>query len=53
MLDVIGISFDYQDEPILNEITFHVPAGGLLHLKGANGAGKTTLLKLVSGLYQH
>ncbi|HRD69636.1 MAG TPA: heme ABC exporter ATP-binding protein CcmA [Legionella sp.] len=52
MLDVIGISFDYQDEPILNEITFHVPAGGLLHLKGANGAGKTTLLKLVSGLYQ-
>jgi heme exporter protein A len=29
-----------------------LPAGGLIHLKGANGAGKTTLLKLIAGLLQ-
>ncbi|STY29714.1 heme exporter protein CcmA [Legionella wadsworthii] len=51
MLDVMNLSFDYQDKPLLDEITFHLPAGGLLHLRGRNGAGKTTLLKLIAGLY--
>lgn len=52
MLDVIDLSFDYQDEPLLHEVGFCLPAGGLLHLRGANGAGKTTLLKLIAGLHQ-
>jgi len=51
MLDVIELDFDYQDQPLLHQVSFSVPAGGLLHLKGANGAGKTTLLKLIAGLY--
>lgn len=52
MLDVINLGFDYQDIPLLSRISLHLPAGGLLHLRGANGAGKSTLLKLVAGLYQ-
>jgi len=52
MLHVIDLNFDYQDQPLLNKVTFHLPAGGLLHLRGANGAGKTTLLKLIAGLYR-
>lgn len=51
MLDVIGLDFDYQEQPLLKKVTFHLPAGGLMHLRGANGAGKTTLLKLIAGLY--
>ena len=51
MLDVINLSFDYQEQPLLSEVAFHLPAGGMLHLRGANGAGKTTLLKLIAGLY--
>jgi heme exporter protein A len=51
MLDVIELDFDYQEQPLLHKVTFHLPAGGLLHLRGANGAGKTTLLKLIAGLY--
>lgn len=51
MLEVINLDFDYHDQPLLNKISFHLPAGGLLHLKGANGAGKTTLLKLIAGLH--
>jgi heme exporter protein A len=52
MLDVIDLNFDYQEQPLLNEVSFHLPAGGVLHLRGANGAGKTTLLKLLAGLYR-
>ena len=52
MLDVINLNFDYQDQPLLNNVAFHLPFGGLLHLRGANGAGKTTLLKLIAGLYR-
>lgn len=52
MLDVIDLDFDYQDQPLLHKVSFHLPAGGLLHLSGSNGAGKTTLLKLIAGLHQ-
>ncbi|MFJ1268129.1 heme ABC exporter ATP-binding protein CcmA [Legionella lytica] len=52
MLDVINLCFDYQEQPLLNKVAFHLPAGGLLHLQGANGAGKTTLLKVIAGLYR-
>ncbi|MCW8407928.1 heme ABC exporter ATP-binding protein CcmA [Legionella sp. PATHC035] len=51
MLDVINLDFDYQDQPLLNNVAFHLPVGGLLHLRGRNGAGKTTLLKLIAGLF--
>ncbi len=51
MLDVINLTFDYQEQPLLNEVSFNIPPGALLHLRGANGAGKTTLLKLIAGLY--
>ncbi|MGL6029856.1 MAG: heme ABC exporter ATP-binding protein CcmA [Legionella sp.] len=52
MLDVTHLDFDYQDRAILKNVSFHLPAGGLLHLQGANGAGKTTLFKLIAGLYR-
>ncbi|TAL63774.1 MAG: heme ABC exporter ATP-binding protein CcmA [Legionella sp.] len=52
MLDVIDLSFDYQDQPVLAHISFQLPAQCIMHLKGANGAGKTTLLKLLCGLHK-
>ncbi len=51
MLDVINLDFDYQEQPLLKKVAFHLPSGGLIHLRGRNGAGKTTLLKLIAGLY--
>ena len=50
MLDVLDLHFDYQDEPLLAKVSFHLPSGGLLHVRGANGSGKTTLVKLISGI---
>jgi heme exporter protein A len=52
MLEVTSLHFDYQDTPLLKNISFTLGDGGLLHIKGANGSGKTTLLKLLAGLYQ-
>ncbi|OCH97410.1 cytochrome c biogenesis heme-transporting ATPase CcmA [Legionella jamestowniensis] len=50
MLEVRELCFDYQDKPLLCQITFSVEEGQLLHLRGNNGAGKTTLLRLLAGL---
>ncbi|MCQ2379110.1 MAG: ABC transporter ATP-binding protein/permease [Victivallaceae bacterium] len=49
-----GVSFGYGDraENVLEEISFRVPAGALLFLRGANGSGKSTLLALMLRLYK-
>lgn len=52
MLEVIALSFDYQEKPLLEKINFSLLSGQLMHLRGANGTGKTTLLKLIAGLLQ-
>ncbi|MEM1374656.1 MAG: heme ABC exporter ATP-binding protein CcmA [Pseudomonadota bacterium] len=38
------------DRPLLDDVTFEVPAGGALALQGPNGLGKTTLLRTLAGL---
>ena len=52
MLKVSGLSFDYQDKPLLDQVSFQVLPGQVLHLRGKNGAGKTTLLQLLAGLIE-
>ena len=52
MLKVTALSFDYEDIPLLNQVSFTVAPGQLLHVRGKNGVGKTTLLKLLAGLLQ-
>ncbi|HEX8903748.1 MAG TPA: ATP-binding cassette domain-containing protein, partial [Longimicrobiaceae bacterium] len=49
-----GVRFTYQgrDEPTLDGLTLHVPAGQSLAIVGENGAGKTTLIKLLCGMYE-
>ena len=51
MLEVCKLDFDYQDQTLFHNVSFHLPVGGVLHLKGDNGTGKTTLLKLIAGLH--
>lgn len=47
------VSFGYEPdrEPVLNDVSFTVPAGGSAAFVGKSGEGKTTLLNLLLGLY--
>jgi len=50
-LDVSGVSFAYPRRPVLDDISFQVPAGVFCVLLGVNGAGKTTLFSLITRLF--
>ncbi len=43
------LTVGYQGQPLIKDITFHLPAGSILTLIGPNGAGKSTILKTISG----
>ena len=48
-----GVSFAYDvNEPVLREVSFHVPAGGRLTILGPSGTGKTTVADLLVRLYE-
>lgn len=50
MLKVHSLHFSYGDVKIINDISFELAPGELLHLKGANGVGKSTLLAVLAGI---
>ena len=49
-----GVSFGYPgtDQPVLEGVDLHLPAGSTIAIVGENGAGKTTLVKLLSRFYE-
>jgi len=50
MLEVQHIDKTYENEPLLNDISFTVEEGQTLCLLGASGSGKSTLLRIIAGL---
>ena len=50
MLTVRNLSVWYGLTEVVRDVSFDVPAGGVVALMGGNGAGKTTVLKTISGL---
>ena len=49
-IDVQNVSFTLPDgRPLLDGVSFRVPAGKTTALIGQNGAGKTTLMRIVRG----
>lgn len=42
-----GVSFGYDQQPVVADIDLEVPAGATVALVGPTGAGKSTLLKLL------
>ncbi len=51
-ITVENVSFAYDEQPVLKNVSLTVEAGDFLGLIGPNGSGKTTLLKLMLGLKQ-
>lgn len=49
-IKVEGIFFHYQNDNVLENISFEIKDGEYVGLIGPNGGGKTTLLKLLTGL---
>lgn len=50
-LDHVGFAY-VAGRPVLDDVTFRVPAGTTVALVGATGAGKTTLTALIARIYE-
>ncbi|MCL4313151.1 MAG: ABC transporter ATP-binding protein [Actinobacteria bacterium] len=50
-LRVNQISMAFGGLEVLSDVSFEVPANGVLGIVGSNGSGKTTLLNCISGVY--
>ena len=46
------LTFAYDREPVMTDVSLTVPKGGLTVIVGQSGIGKSTLLKLLLGLYR-
>ena len=51
-INLHNITFGYNTEMVLNNITFAVAQGEFVVAVGPNGAGKSTLLKIMAGLIE-
>ncbi|KFN93203.1 metal ABC transporter ATP-binding protein [Tetragenococcus muriaticus] len=49
-IEVENLSFSYDEEPVLEDVSYHVSNGEFVTLTGENGAAKSTLVKATLGL---
>lgn len=49
-IKVSDLTFYYDEEPVLEDVSYHVEAGEFVILTGENGAAKSTLIKATLGL---
>ena len=50
-IDFQNVTFKYDGEPVLKNISFHVKVGEVVALVGMSGAGKTSLVNLLPRFY--
>lgn len=50
---VDGLTAGYGGRPVIEDLSFSLPAGTITGVLGENGSGKSTLLKAVCGLLPH
>jgi energy-coupling factor transport system ATP-binding protein len=50
MINLQNVSFSYNYEKVLSNISFHIGKGEFTAIIGSNGAGKSTLCRIMNGL---
>lgn len=50
IVDVVDLSKNYANKPVLNQVSFGLSKGQVLGIIGPNGSGKTTLLNIIMGM---
>ena len=51
IINLRGLSFSYSaDNPVIDNLSFHLYRGDRIGLVGSNGSGKTTLFHIILGL---
>jgi ATP-binding cassette ChvD family protein len=49
VLEVEGLKKGFGDKLLIDDLSFLLPAGGIVGVIGPNGAGKTTLFRMING----
>ncbi|MDE6301557.1 MAG: ABC transporter ATP-binding protein/permease [Muribaculaceae bacterium] len=50
-IDYDGVTFAYGEQPVINDVSLHIPAGATVAFVGQSGSGKTTLADLLPRFY--
>lgn len=51
LIDMDHITFGYNFDPIIKDLSLKIYKGDVLAVVGPSGGGKTTLLKIIAGIY--
>ena len=52
MIELNGVTINFDNFKVLENIDLTIPKGSAFGLLGSNGAGKSTILRLLSGIYK-
>ena len=51
-LELRNLTINYDDKPVIRELSLDINDGEMVSLLGPSGVGKTTILKTIAGLLQ-
>ena len=49
VVEAVSVRKSFEAKMLIDDLSFNLPAGGIVGVIGGNGTGKTTLLKMIAG----